>query len=231
MINLLLFFYLLLNPISSAEVGNESVSVGVYDIKPWFYKEKGVYKGLLYDNYVQLSKSSGVKFNFILGPYKRIKRDFKNGKFDMIADLKASSTLNHATPIGELSKISLIIMGKKNKVLSFKKEKIKSGRKFNLCVLRGAEYLVKKFDYKVNYVFVTHLTQCLKMLKRSRVDLLQMSTSGLKEMIKNGKIGRGVYDHYIFSEMSSVVLVHSQMNKNLRKRIKNSLVNKDSYPE
>jgi hypothetical protein len=110
--------------LSSFSIAQDSLIVGAYDIKPWFYKEKGIYKGHVYDLYEKLSKKSSIKFKYTILPYKRLQTDFIKGKFDIISDFNSSRVSKHSSVVGELLNVRMLIIGNEKIIQAMKNKKL-----------------------------------------------------------------------------------------------------------
>lgn len=201
----------------------EELVIGIAQIYPWFYKESGKIKGMIYQLLEDLSQKTNINFRYAIAPYSRVKKEFKKNKYDLIPDLANSSVKKYGERLGTLfNDVSLTVVGKKDAIGFFKSKKLKNGKKQKLCRIRGIDNLLTEYEHIVSYYSAGKVRQCIQMLSTGRVDLLLMSQKGYDIALKEKRLQDNLVS-FEFIRLSTDIFVRKGLDKNIKERLSMAL--------
>ncbi|MBC7715003.1 MAG: transporter substrate-binding domain-containing protein [Rhizobacter sp.] len=148
-----------------AHANPSELHIVTFDIAPFSYFENNELKGYNIDILKQLEKSSGLKFNYEVLPYERLKLFLKRGTPDLLINLRALCLKNSkAYEVQEkLYETVPAIFVKKGTQPT--RGNIRVGRLLGTCGLVSKKYLKN-----ANIVDLPSLDQAVEMLVDKKID-------------------------------------------------------------
>jgi len=160
----------------------EPLRVGVINLSPWGYTEKG---GELSGQHIEifdaLSQRSGIPFEYSLLPLKRIKEQLKNSQTDMTVIFHRKEMSKFVEFIGLVMPYNYYLLGKNG--VYFNEQTLSSVKKVGF--VRGEGDVVKKcftdkYDTNARLFPAKNYGNLLKMLNGDRLDAVTIPSKGLK---------------------------------------------------
>lgn len=160
----------------------ESLRIGILDLKPWGYKEQGRIVGMQVEIFTALSQETGIPFEYSLLPLMRAQVYLKDGDIDIVSLFARDELTEFVELVAKVRDETFYLVGNQGK--TFTKETLQYIR--TIGVIIGEETIVQKYlidayglQAKID-VGGRVYRQLLLKLKAGRIDALCLATGGLE---------------------------------------------------